>query len=113
MLNLIRLRAASLLDVARLVLLCCCLAWMASGVLVVLAQDRGAQDQRITDVERRLNDYDGLKLDARVTRLEAMAESNHSLLIGIASCIGILVIETGIRVLRPGRPQPPLRTPGD
>lgn len=54
--------------------------------------------QRINDLERRINYLDQERFSDRLTRLEALSETTHELLIAIASAIGILMIETAIRL---------------
>ena len=55
--------------------------------------------QRLSDVERRLTTMDAERLAERMTRVEAMSETTHELLIAIASALALLLVETTMRLV--------------
>ena len=55
--------------------------------------------ERLNDLERRFDSIDSEKLDERMTRMEAISESNHSLLITIAGGILLLLVERTLLIV--------------
>lgn len=55
--------------------------------------------QRLNELDRRITIIDQERITERLTRLEALSETTHELLLAIASAIAILMVETAIRLL--------------
>lgn len=65
-------------------------------------QELAIDTQRINDLERRLEEENQKRLSDRVTRLETIAETQHELLITVTAGLGILIVETGLRLILSG-----------
>lgn len=65
----------------------------------VNSQQISIESQRISELDRRRSEEDQKKLPDRVMRLETLAETNHDLLVAVAISIGVLMIETTLRLI--------------
>jgi uncharacterized protein YlxW (UPF0749 family) len=62
-----------------------------------IQQELAKVDTRMTEVERREKELEALQVEHRLTMIETMVQTSHSLLLGMAAAIGLLLIETTIR----------------
>ena len=53
--------------------------------------------QRINDLEKKTDTFH-IQVESRLTRLETLAETNSKLLTGIFLAVGLMVVETAIRL---------------
>lgn len=62
------------------------------------SEDIARTTQRVDDIDKRISAIESQKEDSRITRLEAVSESNHQLLIGISLSIAALILEAMVRL---------------
>lgn len=93
----------------------CLVGFLTNGTLVAYAvqaqalsrqaerdndtKERVLNTERIQELNKKVGEIEEKKLEERVTRLEAIAETNHTLLVGIAASIAVLLLETAMRLL--------------
>jgi hypothetical protein len=83
---------------ARLCVLLAAFLWLF--LTIADAQHQEAVNQeRISEIERRVTDLEAMKIEQRITRVETIEDTNSALLKGIAIALALLILETAARTV--------------